>query len=606
MSTAGYGSIGRGNHDNQTYADIKHDYKFGNANTRELEDRLLTDPENPGQPLTSSSGEVGCLSPEQRIATRSSKARYKYCAIGAVLMGAALIAGGFYLPNFITSKIVSAVSKVKTIDSPDSPGYWGWQNNTAKDDMKVYMTYYFFSVGNADEVVQNGAKPELVEKGPYVFTESVNNVDTSWSEDKTVVRYRQCTWMNFVPEKSVGSLEDVVVMANIEVAGMLANLRAMNKSTLPIPGMTMGEMLQLTNGMCQEFNHVDCLKAFYNISVKDVLFGYNSTLMGVIAKLDKNPSLARFAGMLPNITDEKMCRETVNFDEQFTGVGDITRAATYNLVQNSSYFTKCAAATGCKELYQQEWDSMSDADMKKDHQYHFLWKDKEKGTPMPVGGQYYSTFPSQMTPGGDVTVMMPQFYRTLKLSNLGKEVVQHSGVPTRRYSLNPEDTQNVSENKANARYDLDGPQGQLNLTQAMFGIPNFVSKPFFMDAPDLSPSFNFKEDHNGMPFPKANRALHDTYLDIEPITGMAFSTRFRFQLNIYMEPFHGETAGADFFGKIPKAYYPMMWFEVSTDSTQHVQQMKLALAVMNNIPYVGPSLGGFLVLVGAWALFTHK
>ena len=44
--------------------------------------------------------------------------------------------------------------------------------------MKVRFT--FFSVDNADKVLNEGAKPILVEKGPYVYREDMVKKNIKW------------------------------------------------------------------------------------------------------------------------------------------------------------------------------------------------------------------------------------------------------------------------------------------------------------------------------------------------------------------------------------------------------------------------------------------
>ena len=60
----------------------------------------------------------------------------------------------------------------------------------------------------------------------------------------------------------------------------------------------------------------------------------------------------------------------------------------------------------------------------------------------------------------------------------------------------------------------NGPNGLLNLT-AVFeeNAPVFASKPHFLDAAP-----GYQDNVTGM---EPDRSLHDSYLDVEPITGYA-------------------------------------------------------------------------------------
>lgn len=48
-----------------------------------------------------------------------------------------------------------------------------------------------FNVTNPEEVAKFGAKPKLVEVGPFVFDEFHKKVDLVWNDDNGTVTYRQ-------------------------------------------------------------------------------------------------------------------------------------------------------------------------------------------------------------------------------------------------------------------------------------------------------------------------------------------------------------------------------------------------------------------------------
>ena len=90
-----------------------------------------------------------------------------------------------------------------------------------------------------------------------------------------------------------------------------------------------------------------------------------------------------------------------------------------------------------------------------------------------------------------------------------KEDIKLYGVTAYRYVL-PED-ELISANQDPGFYPY-GPNGVLNLT-AVFtqNAPVFASKPHFLDAYP-----GYVDNVTGL-YP--NRDLHDSYLDVEPITG---------------------------------------------------------------------------------------
>ena len=50
--------------------------------------------------------------------------------------------------------------------SPTSELYENWANPTG---VEAYQKFYFFDFQNADDIMSTGAKPRVVEKGPYTY-----------------------------------------------------------------------------------------------------------------------------------------------------------------------------------------------------------------------------------------------------------------------------------------------------------------------------------------------------------------------------------------------------------------------------------------------------
>ncbi len=77
------------------------------------------------------------------------------------------------------------------IDSSDSPSYDVWVSNadgTAGEDIDGHYDIFLFHVVNPEDIL-NGAKPMVLEKGPYCFDEFYTKFDISFSEDGDVVTY---------------------------------------------------------------------------------------------------------------------------------------------------------------------------------------------------------------------------------------------------------------------------------------------------------------------------------------------------------------------------------------------------------------------------------
>lgn len=75
-----------------------------------------------------------------------------------------------------------------------------------------------FNWTNPDEVENPEVKPHFVEMGPYVFLEKHKRVNITWNAQNNTVSYNQIRTWHFVPEKSNGSLSDVVTNVNVITA----------------------------------------------------------------------------------------------------------------------------------------------------------------------------------------------------------------------------------------------------------------------------------------------------------------------------------------------------------------------------------------------------
>ncbi|EDW64877.1 protein croquemort [Drosophila virilis] len=73
----------------------------------------------------------------------------------------------------------------------------------------VYSTFYLFNWTNPEDLNNDKVKPSFEQLGPYTFSDYKENVHLMWQQPE-VTYYGRRVW-HFVPEKSKGSLDDVIV-----------------------------------------------------------------------------------------------------------------------------------------------------------------------------------------------------------------------------------------------------------------------------------------------------------------------------------------------------------------------------------------------------------
>ncbi len=123
-----------------------------------------------------------------------------------------------------------------------------------------------------------------------------------------------------------------------------------------------------------------------------------------------------------------------------------------------------------------------------------------------------------------IQVFVSDIYRSAYLEHKSDE--DWSGVSVRRYGIQLKDMLNATANPENIQYNNFAPSGMENTTQAA-GIPVFVSFPhFYLGDPRLVAAIK------GI---QPNTEKHETYIDIEPQTGLLARAAKKLQVNYLME-----------------------------------------------------------------------
>jgi hypothetical protein len=99
--------------------------------------------------------------------------------------------------------ITDGVHDAAVIDGTSASSYDVWQSNFFGSGDKTQINYdiYMFDLQNHDEAL-SGAKPVVVEKGPYAFKKYFNKFDISWSDDGDTVTYNSQSFFEFNPERT--------------------------------------------------------------------------------------------------------------------------------------------------------------------------------------------------------------------------------------------------------------------------------------------------------------------------------------------------------------------------------------------------------------------
>ena len=137
-------------------------------------------------------------------------------------------------PVVLNALIDGGIDEAVVIDGTDAPSFSAWQSNIpGPDNDPVEVTYklYFFDTQNADEVLQ-GARPVVLQRGPYSFREYYDKFNISFSDHGDTVTYSQQKYYIYDEENSAAdvSLDDELVLPYPTALGFEFLFSGLNES----------------------------------------------------------------------------------------------------------------------------------------------------------------------------------------------------------------------------------------------------------------------------------------------------------------------------------------------------------------------------------------
>nr|XP_044631972.1 scavenger receptor class B member 1 isoform X1 [Equus asinus] len=485
-------------------------------------------------------------------------ARRAAAALGCAGLLCAVL--GAVMVVMVPSLIKQQVLKNVRID-PSSLSFDMWK----QIPVPFYLSVYFFHVLNPNEVLQGG-KPQVQERGPYVYREFRHKSNITFNDNDTVsfLEYRS---FQFQPHKSRGLESDYIVIPNILVmsAAMMMEDRPMSlKLMMTLAFTTLGE------------------RAFMNRTVGEIMWGYEDPLMNLINKYFPNmfPFKGKF-GLFAELNNSNSGLFTV-----FTGVKDFSRI---HLVD--------------------KWNGLSKVS---------FWHSDQCNMINGTAGQMWAPF---MSPESSLEFYSPEACRSMKL--VYKEAALFEGIPTYRFvapstlfangSVYPPNEgfcpcresgiQNVSTCRFSVNFSFRGaqvspcsralasvPQTVCWETRIEAGAPLFLSHPHFYNADPV-----LAEAVAGL---HPNPEEHALFLDIHPVTGIPMNCSVKLQLSLYMKAVRG--IGQT--GSIQPVVLPLLWFGESgamegKTLQSFYSQLVLLPKVLHYAQYVLLALGCVLLLV---------
>lgn len=396
------------------------------------------------------------------------------------------------------------------------------QYKTAKwidPPMDLKLKVYVFNFTNPDEFLK-GAKPKLVETGPYVFTDDWYKEKIRWKNGDKSIEYNQLRSFKFVPSESKGRLRDMVTVPNIP---MIAALRAMKDGT-PLIRRAIGSILDVLN---QE--------RFVTLPVRKLLFGYS------------NPLLKLGRDVLPNEMKWPHATFGLFVGKNATADGTLEALTGNGNPNDLGEFTKF---NGKEKLTWWSGDKCNEV----------------KGT----DGFIYKP---NLSKSENIYLFNRDLCRSIPLE-FNKEIVNANGIPGYRFVPTANVFGTPQENPDNACFcnnpngQCDVPSGIFNVSSCQFGSPIYLSWPHFFQAdPKLL---------NTVEGLKPVQSKHQLTVDVQPKTGNGLGGNIRSQVNLQMNKVEGVKQASG----LRDILIPIIWFSDDVESItdpEMVQKIKAQL-----------------------------
>ncbi|XP_069476217.1 scavenger receptor class B member 1 isoform X2 [Ambystoma mexicanum] len=350
-------------------------------------------------------------------------------SVALVVLGLLLLAFGIVLLLLVPTIIHQQVEKNVQINPASGFAFEMWRDLP----IPFYMSFYIFEVLNPQEILA-GEKPNITQRGPYVYRENKQKTNISFHDNYTVsfLEYRD---FHFVPEMSAGSEEDYLVVPNILVLSV-----SIMMEHLPLP------IRWILSGAFVTFNE----EPFMNRTVRDIMWGYDDPLLDFLNTIV--PGLIPFKGKFGLFADFN--NSNTGLFTVFTGVDDIRRVQMMD-----------------------SWNGLTEVT---------YWQSEQCNMLNGTAGQMWPPF---MKPHTDLEFYSPDACRSMTLAYQGSS--DFRGIPTFRFTAPETLFANGTVYPPNEGFCPCVASGVQNVSACRFNAPVFMSLPhFYMADPVFGQSVN--------------------------------------------------------------------------------------------------------------------
>ena len=459
--------------------------------------------------------------------------RSKQCLGRCAIISAACGIGGMILV-VMSNNIFDMIIRQNVYLSQNSISRKMWMKTP-----KMKTSVYIFDIQNPEEIMQ-GAKPRLVEKGPFFYDEYHHKINSVWNSNGTVT-YQNLREYHFNPADSNGSLDQNITIINVPSASISYTGKYLLKKPMRAYIDTF-------------LNFID-EKLFVKKSVGEIIFeGYEDPLLSWTESLKDMLIDMELPFPVDTENDKFAIFYKRNMSTYIDGVFNLFTGRTddqmanqmyaWNYTSQLPYFPdKCGRVSGNGGLFKPHLEepkiSLFSNDLCRPIIFDFVSSRAVKG----VWGNLYS---------------------------IGKMFLANSTINEDNWCY--EAPLSYDNPKKDER--LQFPSGVFNQGLCKFNSSAFVSQPHFYQAD----TFYLNQFVNGSLDP--DQTKHETSMVIEPQSGIPLEMNIRFQVNVLIEPSEDIEMFKNFKNSI---FMPAFWFECQMTLPDDLMFQMWALANLQTI-----------------------
>lgn len=416
--------------------------------------------------------------------------------------------------------------------------------NWKNPPLPVYMQFFFFNVTNPNEFIKGEAKPRLTHMGPYTYREYRPKENVTFVEGEAKVSAYTPKYFVFEREMSVGDPDvDQVTSVNIPAVAVMNKLKDVSFWTKSAISIYM-----TTIGTTM----------FMTNTVNELLWGF------------KDPLLSRLKTFKPEV-------------EEYFGL---------MLNKNGSNDGEFVYHTGKKNYL-----DYGRIDTWMGQKIMTYWATNQSNM---INGSDGSAFHPFLNKDERLRVFTPDLCRSIYMQ-FEKEVSVR-GIPAYRFTPPRDVLANATNNPDNEGFCLDKnnclDDGVLHVGVCRKGAPVVVSFPhFYLGAQ------KYIDAIEGI---SPVHEEHQTYLDLNPTTGLPVRASKKAQINIKLD----RVSSFPMTEKLNGIIFPIMFLNESVvidePSAQKLHKLLFVVSMAPYFPLILVALGVILLMIGGLLLYRSK